>query len=33
LRQGKIVYEEFFWDHALALEAVGLTGQDAPAES
>jgi uncharacterized protein len=25
LRQGKVVYEEFFWDHAEALEAVGLS--------
>ena len=25
VRKGKIVYHEFFWDHAKALEAVGLS--------
>ena len=25
VRKGKIVYQEFFWDHAEALEAVGLS--------
>jgi ketosteroid isomerase-like protein len=25
LRQGKVVYEEFFWDHAEAFETVGLS--------
>jgi ketosteroid isomerase-like protein len=25
LRKGRIVYQEFFWDHAEALEAVGLS--------
>ena len=25
LRKGKIIYQEFFWDHAEALEAVGLS--------
>ena len=29
MRKGKIVYQEFFWDHAEALEAVGLSEQDA----
>jgi hypothetical protein len=24
LRDGKIIYQEFFWDHAKALEAAGL---------
>ncbi len=24
VRKGRIVYQEFFWDHAEALEAVGL---------
>ena len=24
VRRGKIIYQEFFWDHAEALEAVGL---------
>ena len=28
-RNGKCVSHEFFWDHAQALEAVGLSGQDA----
>jgi uncharacterized protein len=25
LRDGKIIYQEFFWDHAKALEAAGLS--------
>ena len=25
LREGRIVYQEFFWDHAAALEAVGMS--------
>ena len=25
VRKGRIVYQEFFWDHAEALEAVGLS--------
>jgi ketosteroid isomerase-like protein len=29
LRGGKIIYQEFFWDHAEALEAVGLSEQAA----
>ena len=33
LREGKISYQEFFWDHAEALEAVGLSEQDAHADS
>ncbi len=32
VRKGKILYLEFFWDHAEALEAVGLSEQDAHAE-
>ena len=24
MRKGRIVYQEFFWDHAEALEAAGL---------
>ena len=24
VRNGRIVYQEFFWDHAEALEAAGL---------
>src|SRR5881394_789872 len=24
LRRGKVIYHEYFWDHAEALEAVGL---------
>jgi ketosteroid isomerase-like protein len=30
VRKGKIVYQEFFWDHAEALETLGLSEQDAP---
>ena len=33
LRKGMIVYQEHFWDHAEALEAVGLSEQDAHADS
>jgi len=33
LRKGKIVFVEYFWDHAEALEAVGLSEQDAHADS
>ena len=33
VRKGKIVFMEFFWDHAEALEAVGLSEQDAHADS
>ena len=25
VRKGKIVYQEYFWDHAEALEALGLS--------
>ena len=32
VRKGRIVYLEFFWDHAEALEAVGLSEQDAHAD-
>ena len=32
VRKGKIAYQEFFWDHAEALEALGLSEQDAHAE-
>jgi ketosteroid isomerase-like protein len=33
LRKGKTILVEFFWDHAEALEAVGLSEQDAHAHS
>jgi ketosteroid isomerase-like protein len=33
VRKGKILGTEFFWDHAEALEAVGLSEQDAHADS
>ena len=33
MRKGRIVYQEFFWNHAEALEAVGLSEQDAHADS
>jgi ketosteroid isomerase-like protein len=33
VRQGKIAAFEFFWDHAEALEAAGLSQQDAHADS
>jgi hypothetical protein len=32
-RSGRVFYEEIFWDHAEALEAVGLSEQDAHADS
>ena len=31
MRKGRIFYQEFFWDHAEALEAAGLSEQDARA--
>ena len=31
LRKGRVVYQEYFWDYAEALEAVGLSQQDAHA--
>ena len=33
VRKGRIVYQEFFWNHAEALEAAGLSEQDAHADS
>jgi ketosteroid isomerase-like protein len=33
LRKGKTILLEFFWDHAEALVAVGLSGQDAHSDS
>jgi ketosteroid isomerase-like protein len=33
IRKGKIFVTEYFWDHAEALEAVGLAEQDAHADS
>jgi hypothetical protein len=33
MRKGRIFYLEFFWNHAEALEAVGLSEQDLPADS
>ena len=33
LRKGKTILAEFFWDHEDALEAVGLSEQDAHADS
>jgi ketosteroid isomerase-like protein len=33
VRKGKVLASEFFWDHAEALEAMGLSEQDAHAES
>ena len=33
MRKGRIFYQEFFWDHAEALEAAGLSEQDAHAHS
>jgi ketosteroid isomerase-like protein len=29
VRKGRIVYQEFFWDHAEVLETMGLSEQDA----
>jgi ketosteroid isomerase-like protein len=33
VRKGRIVYQEFFWDHAEALETLGLSEQDAHGDS
>ena len=33
LRNGRIVFIEYFWDHAEALEILGLSEQDAHADS
>jgi ketosteroid isomerase-like protein len=33
MRKGQVTYQESFWDHAEALEAVGLSEQDAHADS
>ena len=33
VRDGRIFYVEFFWDHAKALETLGLSEQDAHADS
>ena len=33
LRKGKILDIEYFWDHAEALEALGVSEQDAHADS
>jgi uncharacterized protein len=33
VRKGRVVYQEFVWDHAEALESVGLSEQDAHADS
>jgi ketosteroid isomerase-like protein len=33
LRKGKIVHQEFFWDHAEALETLGLSEKDAHTDS
>src|SRR5262245_13042602 len=33
LRKGKVFLAEYFWNHAEAVEAVGLSEQDAHAES
>jgi hypothetical protein len=33
VRKGRIVGEEYFWEHTEALEAVGLSEQDAHADS
>ena len=33
LRKGRISGMEYFWDHTEALEAVGLSEQDAHADS
>jgi hypothetical protein len=30
---GKALFAEFFWDHAKALETLGLSEQDAHADS
>ena len=33
VRNRRILFQEFFWDHAEALEAVGLSERDAHADS
>ena len=33
MRRGRIFLIEYFWNHAEALEAVGLSEQDAQADS
>jgi hypothetical protein len=33
LRKGKIVYQEFFWDHAEALATLGLSEKETHADS
>ena len=33
VRKGRVIYHEFFWDHAEALEMLGLSEQDAHADS
>jgi hypothetical protein len=33
LRKRRVIYQEYFWAHAEALEAVGLSEQDAHADS
>jgi hypothetical protein len=33
VRKGTIFYQGFFWDHVEALEALGLSEQDAHADS
>jgi ketosteroid isomerase-like protein len=33
VRKGKVLYQEFFWDYAEALETVGLSEQDVHADS
>jgi len=33
VRDGRIFYVEYFWDYAKALEALGLSEQDAQADS
>ena len=33
VHKGKIVYQEFFWDHAEALETLGLSEQDAHSDA
>ena len=32
MRKGRVVFQEFFWDHAEALEAMGLSEQGAHAD-
>ena len=33
VRKGRVLYQEFFWEYAEGLEAVGLSEQDAQADS